>query len=188
MISDEKSESEPEATEALPEGNTDANEGDGEVIELKVDIMSSPIFILVTMMAYIALSGGKNIPVEQKAEFISTLRKHVTKDDISEEEMRVMMHDSFEQTDRVEYRTYLDKITPRLSYGQRLSVIANLYDMMMVDGELLEGEESKIDLARRVFELDPVTTKQIRRVMLLKNDTAIFLNPGHPGNDPDFRF
>lgn len=186
MISSEKNESEPESPDDAENGAAQGD--DGEVLDLKVDVMASPIFILVTMMAYIALSGGKNVPVEQKAEFISTLRKHVTKEEISEEEMRVMMRDSFEQTERIEYRTYLDKVRPQLSYGQRLSIIANLYDMMMVDGELLEGEESKIDLARRVFELDPVTTKQIRRIMLLKNDTAIFLNPSHPGNDPDFRF
>ncbi len=164
--------------------------GDDEVMALtpKDDIMSSPLFILVTLMAYIAECGGRDIPMEQKAEFVTILRKHVRKEDITEHELHLMVRDGFKQTLRVEYRTYLDKVAPKLSLGQRLSIIANLYNMMMVDGELLDGEETRIDLCRRVFGLDPDVTRQIRRILLLKNDTSVFLDPGHPGNDPGFHF
>lgn len=156
--------------------------------KLRTDVVQSPVFIVMTLMAYIALSGGKDVPVEQKAEFVTTLRKHVTKGDMSEGEMQAIIRDSFAQTQRMEYRSYLEKVAPQLTYGQKLSVIANLYDMMMVDGELREGEESRVELCRRVFDLDSAKTKQIRRVLLLKNDTAIFLNANHPGNDPGFIF
>ena len=193
MMSDEDNN---QATEPMPTlQETDAavapkpdDSAGEEVLELKVDIMSSPLFILVTLMAYIAECGGRNIPMEQKAEFITTLRKHVNKHDISEEELQLMMRDAFEETLRIEYRKYLEFVTPKLSTGQRLAIIANLYDMMMVDGDLLDGEESRIDLCRRVFDLNPDVTRQIRRILILKNDTSVFLNPGHPGNDPGFVF
>ena len=161
------------------------NEIDEDVLELEEDIMASPIFILVTLMAYIALSGGKDIPMEQKAEFITLLRKHVAREEITENDLRRLMRDGFDMTQRIEFSSYLEKVKPRLSPGQRLCVIANLYDMMMVDGEFLEGEKSKIDMCRRSFDLDPVVTKQIRQVLIVKNDTGIFFDPTHPGNNPD---
>jgi len=56
----------------------------------------------------------------------------------------------------------------------------------MVDGELLDGEETRIDLCRCIFELDLDVTRQIRRILLLKKDISVFLGPGHPWNDPSF--
>lgn len=188
MSSEKEAEKTAQTTEQSSNPSGDGGAEAAPVLELKQDLLSSPMFILVTLMAYIALSGGKTLAVEKKAEFITTLRKHVDKEEMTETDIQVLMHDGFEETQRMEYRHFLDKVTPQLTYGQRLATLANLYDMMMVDGELLEGEESKIDLCRRIFEVDPIVARQIRRVMLLKNDTAIFLNDGHPGNDPGFRF
>lgn len=194
MDSDEDNGQSPEPTAAPPDSgsvaektNGGANSG-GEALILEADIMSSPLFILVTLMAYIAECGGREIPMEQKAEFVTILRKHVKKEDITEQEMQLMVRDGFEQTLRIEFRSYLEKVTPKLSQGQRLSIIANLYNMMMVDGELRDGEEARIDQCRRAFDLDPAITRKIRRVLLLKNDTSVFLNPGHPGNSSDFSF
>jgi len=164
------------------------NKTDEGVISLEGDIMSSPLFILITLMAYIAECGGRDIPVEQKSLFLSMLRKHVNKNDIEEKELHLMLRDAFEQTLRIEFRHYLESVTPVLTMVQRYSIIANLYDMMMVDGELRDGEESRIDLCRRKFDLDPRVTRQIRRIFLLKNDTSVFLNMNHPCNDPSFSF
>jgi len=61
----------------------------------------------------------------RKAKFVTILHKHLWKEDISEHELYLMVRDGFEQTLRAEYRTYLDKVTPKLSLGQRLSIIAN---------------------------------------------------------------
>lgn len=196
MSSDEENENSPElakepqniVTGSADKANDGVGDDDQEVMTLKGDIMSSPLFILVTLMAYIAEAGGRDIPMEQKAEFVTILRKHVKKQDITEKELRLMVRDGFEQTLRIEFRTYLEHVTPNLTQGQRFSIIANLYNIMMVDGELLDGEESRVDMCRRVFDLNPRVTRQIRRILLLKNDTSIFLNPGHPGNDPTFNF
>ncbi len=196
MGSDEDDKNAPELTEESQDTATNSadktSDGAGgdeqEVMTLKADIMSSPLFILVTLMAYIAEAGGRDIPMEQKAEFLTILRKHVKKQDITEKELQLMVRDGFEETLRIEFRTYLENVTPNLTYAQRLSIVANLYNMMMVDGELLDGEESRVDLCRRTFQLDPGVTRQIRRVLLLKNDTSVFLNPGHPSNDPSFSF
>ena len=171
-----------------PVDGEDAGKGAEEVLPLKNDFMSSPLFILVALMAYIAECGGREIPVEQKAVFLAILRKHVNKGDIGEKELHLMLRDAFDLTLRIEFQHYLESITPVLTMGQRFSVIANLYNMMMVDGEIRDGEEARIDLCRRKFELDPRVIRQIRRVSLLRNDTSIFLDPNHPCNDPAFYF
>jgi len=97
-----------------------------DVLNLTVDIISSPLFILVTLMAYIAECGGREIPVEQKAEFVTILRKHVIKEDITEAELHLMVRDAFKQTLRIEFNTYLDTVTPNLSmYLRDISVIGS---------------------------------------------------------------
>ncbi|NQV44789.1 MAG: hypothetical protein HQ501_07800 [Rhodospirillales bacterium] len=174
--------------DGIPADLEDKVEAAEEVISLEDDIMSSPLFILVTLMAYIAECGGREIPIEQKSVFLAILRKHVNKNEIEEKELHLMLRDAFNLTLRIEFPHYLESVTPALTMGQRFSVIANLYNMMMVDGEIRDGEEARIDLCRRKFGLDPRIARQIRRVSLLRNDTSIFLNPNHPCNDPAFSF
>lgn len=177
--------------EEVQENESETPEGSGDleqVVELTNDIFTSPLLILITLMTYIAECGGREIPVEQKAEFLTIMRKHINKGDISESEFHAIMSDAYDETLRMEFRKYLETVTPNLTIGQRFSIIANMYNMMMVDGEIRDGEEARIDLCRREFGLNPRVVRQIRRVLLLKNDTSIFLNPSHPNNDDSFIF
>ncbi len=180
----------PEETAPQEETGSQEQSGNGEEepLELTSGITTTPVMILLTLMAYIAEAGGREIPVEQKAEFVSLMRKHIKKGDVSESEFHSMMKDAYDETLRMEFRTYLENVTPNLTIGQRYSVIANLYNMMMVDGAIRDGEESRIDLCRREFGLNPRVTRQIRRILLLKNDTSIFLDPSHPNNDDGYIF
>ncbi len=144
------------------------------------------LFMLVVLLAYIVQSSHREVPVEQKAEFITLLRKHVERGDITESQMHAMVRDAFTQTQAKDFRAYIMEIKPKLSNGQRLSIICNLLDMMHVDGVRTDGEDSIIEQCRRAFNIDAGRMRVMQRIFELKNDTSIFLSPGHPGNDPSF--
>ena len=146
------------------------------------------LFMLVMLLAYIVQSSHREVPIEQKAEFITLLRKHVDRGDITESQMHAMVRDAFAQTQVKDFRAYIIEIKPKLSNGQRLSIICNLLDMMHVDGVRTDGEDSIIEQCRRAFNIDAGRMRVMQRIFELKNDTSIFLNPGHPGNDPSFTF
>ena len=65
-------------------------------------------------------------------------------------------------------------------------MLVNLYNVMLVDGVVKEGERKVFKKFQHAFDVDEITARKIREFLMLKHDTSLFTNPSHPYNDDDF--
>lgn len=150
-----------------------------------VDILSSPLYILATSVAYL-VDADTRTTFEEKAKLITIFGKHVSRNELTQDELHGVMSDAFQFAGRIDIDRFIARIEPDLTPGQKASIIINLYDAMLVDGQVAAGERAVLNKFVAAFDLSRNTMRSIREVIMLKNDTAVFTDKGHPYNEPSY--
>ncbi len=150
-----------------------------------VNVLSSPLYILATCIAYL-VDADTRTTFEEKAKLITVFGKHVSRNELSQDELHGVMTDAFDFVGKIEIDRFINQIEPQLSTGQKASIIINLYDAMLVDGQVAAGERNVLNKFVGAFNLSRDTMRSIREIMMLKNDTAVFTDKNHPYNEPGY--
>lgn len=144
-----------------------------------------PIDILATAMAYVSLADG-NIGREEKAHLYLTIGKLVGITQMTEEQMKEVVQKAFKYAQTQDYEAFLDIAFDALTAGQANSVLLNMYDLMLCDGSIAAGEKKMIDRWRARFDVDPQIMTAFRQLLIVKNDTRMFMQSEHPCNEAGF--
>ncbi len=146
----------------------------------------TPLEMLVTALAYL-MKGDGDVSAEERAKLLAIMNKHVGMKEVQPEQLKRMVGAAFGHARKVPVDVFVQQVAPELSPGQKMAIFANLYDVSLADGELRGGEKVVLDTFMVSFDLDGNQVKAMKEVILLKNDTAVFTNLGHPHNEPNFR-
>ncbi|MGB0671112.1 MAG: TerB family tellurite resistance protein [Rhodospirillales bacterium] len=146
----------------------------------------TPLEVKAIALAYVALADGE-AGSEEKAVIFSILGKHVRSEHLTPDTLKVLAQKAFAFAKQYDFNTFLEKAGGVLSPGQQMSVLLNMYDIMLADGQIAAGEKKMIDLFRRRFDIDDAAMTAFRQILILKNDAAMFTNPDHPCNEPNFK-
>lgn len=147
----------------------------------------TPIEALVTAEAYVILADKKALP-EERATLVSLLGKHVSKRELSEHQVQTLTADAFAFVGKHEFEKFLIAIESSLSPAQILSILANMYETMIIDGNVIAREKELVDDFCKFFDIDRRVINILREILFIKNDTSLFLRVDHPNNGSDFRF
>lgn len=147
----------------------------------------SPIEALVTAEAYVILADKKALP-EERAALVSLLGKHVSKKELSEHQVQTLTADAFAFVKKHEFETFLIAVESSLTPAQILSIMANMYETMIIDGNVITREKELVDEFCKFFDIERRVMNTLREVLFIKNDTGLFLRNDHPNNGSDFRF
>jgi len=150
------------------------------------DVKKTPLAILAHALAYV-IEADNRTTFEEKAKMITVLGKHVARGEMSQKELHQMANDAFERAHQVSVEKFLDNVIDKLTPAQKTSIVINLYDAMLVDGQVVAGERKILEQFIGAFEMDRGTMRAIREVAMLKNDTGLFIDPNHPYNEPSYR-
>lgn len=147
----------------------------------------TPLQALATAQAYVIMADRKAMP-EERASLVSLLGKHVSKNDISPAQVQRLTADAFAYVTKYEFADFLLSIESLLSPAQAISMMSNMYEAMIVDGNVVAREKELVEAFYRFFDLDRRVVNAIREILMVKNDTALFIRADHPNNGSDFRF
>ena len=149
------------------------------------DRKMTPLFALAVSAAY-AIQADFRTTIQEKAKLVTIFGKLVEKGEFSKSQLERMTRDSFSHAAATDLSDFLDEAVRMLSHSQRLSILINLYDIILVDGVVKEGERKVFQKFQNAFEINEKTARKIRDFLMLKHDTTLFTNPSHPYNDDDF--
>ncbi|MBT4932760.1 MAG: TerB family tellurite resistance protein [Rhodospirillaceae bacterium] len=147
----------------------------------------TPLFALAVSMAYEIRVDEKTTP-QEKGQLIALFGKLVEMETINDGELQSLISKAFNYTNNNSVDDFLLNATPGLSGTQRLAIIINLYDTMQTDGHIKKGEQDIIQKFEKAFNIDKNIASGIRKFLMLKNDTSIFLDQSHPLNNTAFNF
>ena len=147
----------------------------------------TPMQVLAVATAYVVMADKKALP-EERASLVSLLGKHVCRREMSSTQIQRLTADAFAYVAQYDYNRFLMSIEATLSPAQIISVLTNMYETMIVDGSVVAREKELIDEFYRFFDFDRRVVNTIREVLMVKNDTTLFLREDHPNNTPEFRF
>ncbi|MDA1090062.1 MAG: TerB family tellurite resistance protein [Proteobacteria bacterium] len=145
----------------------------------------TPLFGLAVAIAYVIQSDGKT-SVQERAEWLTLFGQLVESGKFSKAHLATMTKTAFAHAAATDLSEFLEQLTPVLSYSQKISVLINLYDTMLADGNIKEGGHRVFEQFHRAFEIDKQTLRTIREFLSLKNDITLFTDANHPYNDDDF--
>lgn len=146
---------------------------------------TTPMSILITALAYMIEADMKTV-VEEKAKLVTLLRKHVSRGHMTDGDLQREIDSAFEYIHRTGVDKFLLESTPVLTMAQRIAVVMNLYDTILVDGLVAEGEVSMMRKFRTAYGISDSALSLMRELVMFKNDTNLFINPNHPRNTDDF--
>ncbi len=147
----------------------------------------SPIEALITAEAYIILADKKALP-EERAALVGLLGKHVSKKELSQHQVQTLTADAFAFVGRHEFESFLVAIESSITPAQIFAIAANMYETMIIDGNVIAREKELVDDFCKFFDIDRRVINILREVLFIKNDTGLFLRQDHPNNGSDFRF
>lgn len=147
----------------------------------------SPMQALATAQAYIIMADKKAV-TEERASLVSLLGKHVSKHEMSPKQVQRLTTEAFAFVEKYEFQKFLVSIEATLTPAQAHAIAFNMYEAMIVDGNVIAREKQLIDDFCKFFEVDRRVLATAREVLMVKNDTSVFLRADHPNNGPDFRF
>jgi uncharacterized tellurite resistance protein B-like protein len=147
----------------------------------------TPLQILASSLAYMA-GADKKIEMEEKAHLTAVFGKLVTHGEITDRGLAELVKSAFETANSMPIDAFLAEISMKLSPLQRFAIFINCMDMMLVDGTVVEAENTLLKKMQESFGIQREGMMAVREVLLLKNDTRMFLRPEHPRNAPDARF
>ena len=145
----------------------------------------TPLFALAVSLAY-AIQADFRTSIQEKAELVTIFGKLVEKGEFSKSRLERMTQDSFSHASATELSDFLDEAVQVLSHSQKLAILVNLYDIILVDGAVKEGERDVFKKFQHAFEIDEKTARKIREFLMLRHDMSLFTDPSHPYNDDDF--
>ena len=102
---------------------------------------TKPMSILITALAYMIEADMKTV-VEEKAKLVTLFRKHVSRGHMTDGDLQREIDSAFEYIRRNGVDKFLLETTPTLTMAQRIGLVMNLYDAILVDGLVAEGEVS----------------------------------------------
>ncbi|CAA7624003.1 TerB family tellurite resistance protein [Magnetospirillum sp. UT-4] len=143
--------------------------------------------ILATALAYACVIDGK-VSVEEKAKLAAILGKHVARNELSQTDLQETIQAAFATARGTHLDKFLPEVLGRFSTGQQASLLLNLYDIVLADGTLAEGERWLLDKFENALAFDRATLRAARKVVMCKNDTSVFTNPTHPANESGYAF
>ncbi|NQW01051.1 MAG: TerB family tellurite resistance protein [Rhodospirillales bacterium] len=146
----------------------------------------TPLQILATSLAY-AIMADDDAATEEKAKMVGLLGKHLADGEISGRGLKDLSATAFSHARRENMAIFLETHSPSLSRGQKLCILINLFDMIMADGHLKLGEAEVLASFRTAFGFSKSEMRPIQKVLQMKNDTAMFFEPNHPANSPQFK-
>ncbi|BBE72212.1 TerB family tellurite resistance protein [Oharaeibacter diazotrophicus] len=82
---------------------------------------------------------------------------------------------------------FLAEATPLLTDAQRMSILLNLVDSAMSDGEAEPEEQELIGRVQAAFGIPDERFAPFFDVLMAKNDRTIFVDERHPHNAPGYR-
>ena len=147
----------------------------------------TPLLALAVSMAYEIEVDEKTTP-QEKGRLIALFGKLVEMESLNDGELQTLISKAFSYTKNNSVDVFLLKATPALSSTQRLAIIINLYDTMQADGHIKKGEQDIIQKFEKAFNIDQNIASGIKKFLMLKNDTSIFLDQSHPLNNTAFNF
>lgn len=147
----------------------------------------SPIEALLTAEAYVILADKKALP-EERATLVGLLGKHVSKKELSQHQVQTLTADAFAFVGKYEFEKFLIAVESSLTPAQILAIIANMYETMIIDGNVIAREKELVDEFCKFFDIDRRVINIMREILFIKNDTGVFLRQDHPNNGSDFRF
>lgn len=145
----------------------------------------TPLFALAVSVAYV-IRADNTTSVQERAEWVTLFGQLVESGQFSKTQLERMSKDAFAHAADTELPEFLEQVTPMLSHSQKVSVMINLYDTMLADGVIKEGETVIYEQFHRAFEIDKQTLRTIREFLSLKNDLTLFTDDAHPYNDDEF--
>jgi len=146
----------------------------------------TPLKALATALAYVVVADVE-VTGPDRALLLTILGKHVLLNKMSQQYFQTLTHEAFEYARTKPIEDYFKEIDGVLSPGQMLSTYLNLFDAMLVDGTVSDGERQVLKQFRQFFAIEPAIDGAIRQVMMLKNDTSMFLQADHPCNESNFQ-
>lgn len=147
----------------------------------------SPLQALAISTAYVVMADKKALP-EERASLVSLLGKHVSRRELSSTQIQRLTADSFAYVAKYDFEKFLMSIESTLTPAQIISILSNMYEIMIVDGNVVAREKELIEEFFRFFDIDRRVVNTIREILMVKNDTTLFLRIDHPNNSRDFRF
>jgi len=145
----------------------------------------TPLLALAVAMAYEIRVDKKTSP-QEKGQLIALFGKLVEMETLNEGELHALIHKAFSYAKNNSVDDFLLKATPLLSDNQRLAIIINLYDTMQSDGHIKKGEQGIIQKFEEAFSIERNLTAGIKKFLMLKNDTSLFIDVSHPLNSAFF--
>ncbi len=149
------------------------------------DIIADPLTILARALAYV-IDADSQTTFEEKAKIITVFGKHVSKGDISPKALRDVTDNAFSYAHRVDIDKFVDDVKDKLTPAQKAAIVINVYDAMLVDGQVVTGERAILHKLVGAFDISISTLRGIREVLTLKNDTGLFMDSNHMYNEPSY--
>jgi uncharacterized tellurite resistance protein B-like protein len=98
-----------------------------------------------------------------------------------------MLNNAMKYTRSHSIDEFLKEATPKLSDAQRISILCNLIDSSLSDGEAEMQEQEVFGKLMSAFGITEERFKPFFEVIVIKNDRKIFLQETNPKNDPNYR-
>ena len=163
----------------------------GEQFTLQSRLMSpsrmSPLFALGASLAYMIRADGETM-TEERAKFLTVFGKQVTAGKLTAEQLQSLTSASFRFAKTTPLGDFLTVMAPRLSLAQKIAIFMNVYETVLVDGMVREGERVMLREFERHFDISREKLRAIRELLQLKNDTNLFIDEAHPQNDASYGF
>lgn len=150
-----------------------------------MNIEKNPLFALAVSLAYAMLADTRAL-LEEKAIFLTVFHKHVSSGLFSEKAIQQLTSDAFNYAETVDVDRFLADVAPTLSAAQKMTIVINVFDTMLVDGQLAQGELSLLRKFATLLGIDEGVMRAVREFLLIKNDTTLFTNKNHPLNERDY--
>lgn len=146
----------------------------------------TPLQALAVASAYVVMADKKALP-EERASLVSLLGKHVSRRELSATQIQRLTADAFAYVAKYDFEKFLMSIEAILTPAQAISIVSNMYETMIVDGNVVAREKELVEQFYRFFDIDRRVINTMREMLMVKNDTSLFLREDHPNNSSDFR-
>ncbi len=147
----------------------------------------TPLQILAIAEVYVLMADDKVVP-EERATLISLFGKHVSKKEIPSSDVQRLTTNAFAYVEKHAFEDFLIAIESAITPAQAIAIYANMYEAMLVDGNVVTLEKELVEKFHRFFCIEKRIVNTIREIIMVKNDTSIFLREDHPNNGDEFRF
>ncbi|MEQ8709232.1 MAG: TerB family tellurite resistance protein [Rhodospirillales bacterium] len=147
----------------------------------------SPLFALGASLAYMIRADGET-KVEERATFLTVFGKQVTSGTMTSDQLQMLTAASFRFARQTPLKDFLIVATPRLSFAQRMAIFMNIYETVLVDGMIREGEKRMLHEFEQHFGISREKLRAVRELLMLKNDTSLFTDEAHPQNESGYSF